>query len=131
VGIEGVALKYHGDVPVLGRNVVDDAVANGDNPLGDFLQSGLHAQAGGLATARGADEDQELLVLDENVEVLHGDYLAKSLPNMFIGNAGHYAYISLWVYIETMETELFGHATGYRLGMGLIAKTVPQRLWDR
>ena len=69
VGVQSVALEHHGDITVLGRNVVDQTAADIHFALGDFLQAGDHAQGGGLAAARGADENDELLILDLKVEV--------------------------------------------------------------
>ena len=39
------------------------------SPLGDLLQTGDHAQGGGLAAAGGTDQNDELLVLDIQAEV--------------------------------------------------------------
>ena len=69
VGVQSVALEHHGDITILGRNVVDQAAADVHFALGDLLQTGDHTQGGGLAAARGADEDDELLILDLQVEV--------------------------------------------------------------
>ena len=81
VRVERVGLEDHGDVAVLGGDVVDDPVADGQRALGDLLQAGEHAQRGGLAAARGADEDQELPVVDLDVEVVDGDDLTEALPD--------------------------------------------------
>jgi hypothetical protein len=69
-GVEGVVLEDHGDVAVFGGDGVDDAFADGDGAGGDVLQAGDHAEGGGLATARGADEDDELTVGDVEVDAL-------------------------------------------------------------
>ena len=53
-----------------GGDVVDDAVADVQVAAGDLLQPGDHAQGGALAAARRADQHQELLVADLNVEVV-------------------------------------------------------------
>src|SRR5256885_16236418 len=70
VRIEGVRLEDHGDVAVLGGDVVDDAVADQDLPFGDRLQPGEHPERGRFAAAGRTDKDHELLVLDVDVEVL-------------------------------------------------------------
>ena len=73
VGVQGVALEHHGDVAVLGGHIVDDLAVDEQLALADLLQTGHHAQCGGLAAAGGADQDDELLVRDVQVELLHGD----------------------------------------------------------
>src|SRR5205807_443014 len=70
VRVQGVGLKHHRDVAVLGGDVVDDPVADQDPPFADLLEPRQHAQRGGLAAAGGADEHHELLVFDLDVEVL-------------------------------------------------------------
>ena len=69
--IEGVGLEDHRDVAVLGLDVVDHATVNLEGAGGDVLEAGDHAQRRGLAAAGRADEDDELLVSDLKVEVLH------------------------------------------------------------
>ena len=71
VRVERVVLEHHRDVPLLGRQVGDVAVTDADLAAGHLLQAGEHPQAGGLAAAGGADEDEELAVLDLEVEVVH------------------------------------------------------------
>ena len=71
VRVERVVLEHHGDVAVLRRHVVDDAVADADRPLRDRLEPGDHPQRGRLAAARRADEHHELPVGDVEVERAH------------------------------------------------------------
>jgi hypothetical protein len=61
VRVERVVLEHHGDVAVARLELVDDAPADGISP-GDRLQPRDHAQQGGLAAARRADDDDELAV---------------------------------------------------------------------
>ena len=90
MGIEGIVLEDHGDVPILGRNAVDHLAADGDLPFGDLLQAGDHAQGGGLAAAGGANQDDELLILDLHAEVLHRHHgLVVDLFHMIEGNFCH------------------------------------------
>ncbi|EFL00826.1 predicted protein [Streptomyces sp. SPB78] len=70
VRVQRVVLEHHRDVPVLGGQVRHVAVADADGAAVDVLQTGEHAQRGGLATAGGADEDEELAVLDGDVELV-------------------------------------------------------------
>ena len=70
VRVERVALEDHGDVAVLGVDVVDDPLADGDGAAGDLLEPGHHAQGGRLAAARRAEEHQELAVGDVQRQVV-------------------------------------------------------------
>ena len=64
VRVERVVLEHHGDVARLGRQRVDHLAVDGDVAGGDLLEAGEHAQQGGLAAARGADQHDELAVGD-------------------------------------------------------------------
>ena len=70
MGIEGIALEHHGDVPVFRLHVVHQLPVDVQLAAGDLLQAGNHPQRGGLAAAGGADKDDELLVLDIQIELL-------------------------------------------------------------
>src|SRR5918996_753735 len=72
VRVEGVVLEHHGDIPLLGRNRVDHAVADPDRTLADVLQPGHHPERRGLSAARRPHEHHELAVLDVEVEVGDG-----------------------------------------------------------
>ena len=71
VRIERVVLEHHGDVAVLRRHVVDDVAADQDLAAGDVLEAGDHAQRRRLAAARRADQDDELVVGDVEVDAAH------------------------------------------------------------
>ena len=100
VGVQSVALEHHGDVAVLRGNVVDQTAADVHLALGDLLQAGDHAQGGGLAAARGADEDDEFLILDLQVEV--GNRRSGSaridLVNVLAANRSHRSFASIIFY---------------------------------
>jgi hypothetical protein len=70
VGVEGIVLEHHGHVPVLGGDVVDDAVSDADRARCDFLQPGHHAQNGGFAAAGGAHQNHEFLVCDVQADAV-------------------------------------------------------------
>ena len=89
VRVERVALEHHGDVAILGGDIVDDAVADEDAAVADLLKAGEQAQAGGFAAAGRADEDEEFLVGDGDAQVVDGDDIAEPLENMFEGYTGH------------------------------------------
>ena len=70
VGVEGVVLEHHGDVPVLRRNVGDVVVADVDGSVVHLLQTCEHAQRGGLAAARRPDQNEEFSVVDVQRQVI-------------------------------------------------------------
>ena len=70
VRVQGVVLEHHGDVPVLGLDVVDDLVADLQLAAADRLQPGDHPQRRRLPAARRADHHDELAVLDLEAEVV-------------------------------------------------------------
>ena len=63
--------------------VKDHLVADGDAAAGGGLQAGDHAQGGGLAAAGGAQQGDEGIVLNDQVQVVHGVELAPALGHMF------------------------------------------------
>ena len=73
VRVQGVVLEHHRHVPFAWRQVVDDLVADHQRAVGDVLEPGHHAQRGGLAASRRADEHQQLAVGDVDREVLEPD----------------------------------------------------------
>ena len=73
MGVQSVALEHHGDVPVLGLHIVDKLAVDVQLAAGDFLQAGHHAQGGGLAAAGRANQHDEFLVSDVQVEGLDSD----------------------------------------------------------
>ena len=94
VGVQSVALEHHGDITILRGNVVDQTAADVHLALGDLLQTGDHTQGGGLAAARGADEDDELLILDLQVEVgnRRGSCARIDLVDVLAANGSHNRY---------------------------------------
>ena len=90
VRVERVVLEHHRDIPVLGREVVDHAVADADAAGGDLLQPGDHPQQRGLPATGRADEDRELAVRDIEAEVVHGDCpVAVALAHVADLDLGH------------------------------------------
>jgi hypothetical protein len=70
VRVQRVVLEHHGDVALGGLQLVDHAAADGDLAARDFFQPGHHAQQRGLAAARGADDDDELAIVDFGVHAV-------------------------------------------------------------
>ena len=71
VGVEGVVLEDHGDVPVLRRNIGDITVTDQDSSIVDFFQAREHAKRGGLPAARRAHENEELAIIDGEIQSIH------------------------------------------------------------
>ena len=72
--VERVVLEDHRNVAVLGGHVVHQLAVDVQLARADLLQTRHHAQRGGFAAARRADEDDELAVGNVEVEFLHGDH---------------------------------------------------------
>ena len=72
MGVQGVVLEHHGDIPILGLHVVHQLVADPQLAGGNVLQTGDHPQGGGLAAAGGAYQHDKLLVRDLQIELLDG-----------------------------------------------------------
>jgi len=94
VRVERVVLEDHGDVAVLGQDVVHDFAVDGDGAAGDFLEARDHPQGGGFAAAGGADEDHEFAVADFQVDAmdnLHAGTLVfgVNFGEIFKGDRGH------------------------------------------
>jgi hypothetical protein len=66
--VQGVGLKHHRDVTLLGSDIVDDPAADGDASIGNLLQTCNHPQQGGFSASRGADENDEFTVLDVDID---------------------------------------------------------------
>ena len=97
VRVERVVLEHHGDVAVLGRHVVHDVAADRDVAAGDLLEAGDHAQGRALAAARGADQHDELLVGDVEVDAAHGGHLVVLLDDLTQRYLSHCSLsLSLW-----------------------------------
>ena len=73
VGVEGVALEHHRDVPVAGCEVGHVDVVDPHRARGHLLEPCHHAQKRRLAAAGGPDEDDELAVRDREAHVVDGD----------------------------------------------------------
>ena len=82
-------MKEKAHLALVGRDVdaqgavKDHLVADGDAAAGGGLQTGDHPQGGGLAAAGGAQQSDEGVVLDDQIQVIHGVELAPALGHMF------------------------------------------------
>ena len=88
--IQSVVLEHHGDVAVLGSDVVRQHVAYVQLALADFFQTGDHTQGGGLAATGRSDQDDKFLVLNVQVEVGNSsDATRVNLVDIFQSYACH------------------------------------------
>ena len=107
IGVQSIALEHHGDVAVLGRHVVDALAVDEHIARGDVLQAGDHAHRRGLTAARGANEDDELLVVNGEVEVLYSEHTV--LGNLEV------VLLLLGLLLFAKEALLFGLVVGIHL----------------
>ena len=89
VWVQGVGLEDHGQVPVLGRDVGDDPVADPDGARRRLLETRDDAQDGRLAAPGGAEEHEQLLVAGFERQVVDGDDLVEALRHAFECDSAH------------------------------------------
>ena len=89
VRVKRVILKHHGDVAVFRRQVVDDLAADIDVARGDFLEARDHAQRGRLAAARWADQHDEFVVGDIEIDAAHRLDVVVALGHLTQCDFGH------------------------------------------
>ena len=77
MGVEGVTLENHGDLPGAGGQVVHDLPPDENVPPRLPLQPGDHPEKGRLPAPRGAKEDQKLPLLDGQVDPVHRPNVAE------------------------------------------------------
>ena len=87
--VERIVLEHHRDVAVLGRHVVDDVAADRDLAVRDVLEAGDHAQRRGLAAARRADQNDEFMVLDIEIDATNGEHFVVLLDDFSDVYFGH------------------------------------------
>ncbi|MGY4289864.1 hypothetical protein ACVWXO_009130 [Bradyrhizobium sp. LM2.7] len=80
--IERVVLEHHRNIPLLGLDIVDDAVADRDRAGGDVLEACEHAQKRRLAAAGGANQDDKLAVLDRDRDSVQDFKIAERFPHV-------------------------------------------------
>src|SRR5690348_7660115 len=90
VRVERVVLEDHGDVAILGRDIVHNTVADLDDAFGDLFQPRDHAQRSALSATGWADQHDEFLVLDRQINGIHRPDTARvDLADLFEFNSGH------------------------------------------
>ncbi len=96
--VQRVILEHHGDVAVFRRQVVDDVTADIDVARGHFLESGDHAQRRRLAAAGRADQHNEFVVRDIEIDAANRFDIVVALDHITQRDFGHLAkpFVSLW-----------------------------------
>ena len=72
LGIQGIALEHHGDLPLPGSLLIGPYAVDQEFAAGDVLQAGNHPQGRGLSAAGGSDENHELALLNFQIEIVDG-----------------------------------------------------------
>ena len=80
--VERIGLEHHGDAALGRRHLVHALAVDHQVAAGDRLEPGDHAQQGGLAAARRADEHGELARLDGEVDAVDDLDLAVALDDV-------------------------------------------------
>nr|AGS52689.1 hypothetical protein [uncultured bacterium contig00064] len=71
MGIKGVILEYHCDIPVLRGDIVHFFAVNEELTFGDILKTCDHAESGGFTTTGWAYQYDKFLVLDYDVGIVY------------------------------------------------------------
>jgi hypothetical protein len=89
VRIKRIVLKHHGDVAILRRQVVDDLAADQHVTRGDFLEARDHAQRRALAAARRADQHDQFVVRNIEIDAAHRVDSVEALGHVAQAYLGH------------------------------------------
>ena len=93
VRVQGVVLEDHCDIAVFRGNIVDQTVTDVHLAAGDLLQTGDHAQGGGLTAAGRTDENDKFLVGDLKAEIGNSNNIAGvNFLNVTAANGSHNAH---------------------------------------
>ena len=74
MGIQRVVLENHGDISVLGNDVVDELAVDIEFARRDLFKSRDHTKGRGFTATGRADENDEFLVPNIEAEIEHGLY---------------------------------------------------------
>lgn len=76
---QGVGLEHHVDRPLVGRHISDVHAVEVDATFGGALKACEHAQQGGFARTRTAEQGEYLAFLDFQGHIVHGNRLVELL----------------------------------------------------
>lgn len=82
MGIQGIVLEDHRNVPVGRGECVDEDIVESDLPRTDRLQAGDTVECGGLAAARRPEQGKKLTILDVQREVPNGVHILEHFADM-------------------------------------------------
>ena len=80
--IERVVLEHHRNVALFRLDIVDDAITDRNGSRGDVFQAREHPQQGRLAATGGADQHDELAILDRNRHAVQNFKIAERLSHV-------------------------------------------------
>src|SRR3954467_9788659 len=80
--IERVVLEHHRNVALFRLDIVDDAITDRNGSRGDVFEAREHPQQGGLAATGGADQHDELAILDRNRHAVQNFEIAERLSHV-------------------------------------------------
>jgi hypothetical protein len=89
--IERIGLEDHGNAALGGGCFVHPFAIDAKITLGDFLETGDHAQKRGFAAARRADEHREFTRFDLEIDTVNDRKSAEPLDDLFQSNAACHA----------------------------------------
>ncbi|MCY1415269.1 hypothetical protein D9M71_307450 [compost metagenome] len=93
-----VTLEHHANVALVWWHVHQRLAVDQDLPGAGRLEAGQHRQGGALARAAGAEEGQELTVLDVQRDVVHGGKIAVVLVQVAQADQGLALFCSVFDY---------------------------------
>ena len=76
VRIQSVVLEYHGDVAILGSNIVYELIADVEFAVGNLFETCNHTQGGGLTTTGRTNENDKFLIFDVQAEITYSSNAA-------------------------------------------------------
>jgi hypothetical protein len=109
VGIERVRLEHHRDVAITRRETSDVATTELDDALGDFLETGDHAQQRRLAAAALADEHHERTVGEVGFDTRQHDGLAEALAERTQPDVDHVGRMLTDRFRQLESQQIVGH----------------------
>ena len=87
--VERIILEHHGDVALFGLQLVHHAAADGDFARRDLLQPRDHAQKRGFPATGRADQNDEFMVGDGDIDAMDHRVRSELLGDAFYINGGH------------------------------------------